>query len=151
MLERFRAFFTAILSPIANLLLKLGVSPDAVTLVGTIGVCAGALVFFPQGELLIGVLVITVVASLTSKKGRAKTAVGNAKRHARDYMDLGYTQDEAERERIYGLLVKEIEQIRAQGEKGKALARDDDKLMELFEAAKKRHTETVGEESASRL
>jgi phosphatidylglycerophosphate synthase len=59
MLERFRAFFTKVVSPIANLLIRLGVSPDAVTLVGTIGVCAGALVFFPRGELLIGVLVIT--------------------------------------------------------------------------------------------
>lgn len=102
-------------------------------------------------SVIIGILVVTVVASLLSKKGRAKTAAGNAKRHARDYMDLGYTQDEAERERIYGLLVKEVEQIRAQGEKGKALAREDDKLMELFEAARKRHAETVGEESASRL
>lgn len=59
MLERFRAFWTKILSPIARLLLRLGVSPDAVTLVGTLGVCAGALVFFPQGMLLTGVLVIT--------------------------------------------------------------------------------------------
>jgi CDP-diacylglycerol--glycerol-3-phosphate 3-phosphatidyltransferase/CDP-diacylglycerol--inositol 3-phosphatidyltransferase len=59
MLERFRAFWTKVLSPIANLLIRLGVSPDAVTLVGTVGVCAGALVFFPRGDLLVGVLVIT--------------------------------------------------------------------------------------------
>ena len=59
MLERFRAFWTKVFAPIAHLLLRLGVSPDAVTLVGTAGVSAGALVFFPQGELLIGVLVIT--------------------------------------------------------------------------------------------
>src|SRR6478752_2299673 len=59
MMERFRAFFTKVISPIAHLLLKLGVSPDAVTFVGTLGVAAGALVFFPQGELWIGVLVIT--------------------------------------------------------------------------------------------
>lgn len=59
MLERFRGFWTRLLSPIARLLIRLGVSPDAVTLVGTIGVCAGALIFFPQGELLIGVLFIT--------------------------------------------------------------------------------------------
>ena len=59
MLERFRAFWTKVVSPIANLLIKLGVSPDAVTLVGTLGVCAGARVFFPQGMLLTGVLVIT--------------------------------------------------------------------------------------------
>lgn len=59
MLERFRAFWTKVISPIAHLLIRLGVSPDAVTLVGTLGVCAGALVFFPQGKLLTGVLVIT--------------------------------------------------------------------------------------------
>jgi CDP-diacylglycerol---glycerol-3-phosphate 3-phosphatidyltransferase len=60
MLERFRQFWTWLLSPIAHGLLRLKVSPDAVTLVGTLGVCAGALIFFPQGKLLIGVLVITV-------------------------------------------------------------------------------------------
>src|SRR3712207_6770795 len=59
MLERFRGFWTSIVSPIAHLLIRLHVSPDAVTLVGTLGVCAGALVFFPQGMLLTGVLVIT--------------------------------------------------------------------------------------------
>lgn len=59
MMERFRAFWTKVISPIAHLLIKMGVSADAVTLVGTIGVCAGALVFFPIGRLLTGVLVIT--------------------------------------------------------------------------------------------
>lgn len=59
MMERFRAFFTKVISPVAHLLIRMGVSPDAVTLVGTLGVCAGALVFFPQGRLLTGVLVIT--------------------------------------------------------------------------------------------
>ena len=46
-------------APLGNLLLRLGVSPNAVTLVGTLGVCAGALVCFPQGWLLAGVIVIT--------------------------------------------------------------------------------------------
>jgi len=59
MMERFRAFWTKVISPVAHLLIKMGVSADAVTLVGTIGVCAGALVFFPMGKLLTGVLVIT--------------------------------------------------------------------------------------------
>jgi CDP-diacylglycerol--glycerol-3-phosphate 3-phosphatidyltransferase/CDP-diacylglycerol--inositol 3-phosphatidyltransferase len=58
-MERFRAFWTKVISPVARLLIRLGVSPDAVTLVGTLGVCAGALIFFPQGKLLTGVLVIT--------------------------------------------------------------------------------------------
>jgi CDP-diacylglycerol--glycerol-3-phosphate 3-phosphatidyltransferase len=59
MLERFRAFWTKIFSPVARLFLRWGISPDAVTLVGTIGVCAGALVFFPGGHFLVGVLVVT--------------------------------------------------------------------------------------------
>jgi phosphatidylglycerophosphate synthase len=58
MMERFRAVFTKVITPVARLLIRLGVSPDAVTLVGTLGVCAGALVFFPQGKLLTGCLVI---------------------------------------------------------------------------------------------
>jgi CDP-diacylglycerol---glycerol-3-phosphate 3-phosphatidyltransferase len=59
MLERFRAFWTKAFSPVGNLLIRLGVSADAVTVVGTLGVSAGALVFFPQGKLVTGVLVIT--------------------------------------------------------------------------------------------
>src|SRR6478609_4663456 len=60
MLDRFKSFWQGVmLAPFVNLFIKLGVSPDAVTLVGTLGVSAGALIFFPQGELLIGVLVIS--------------------------------------------------------------------------------------------
>jgi CDP-diacylglycerol--glycerol-3-phosphate 3-phosphatidyltransferase/CDP-diacylglycerol--inositol 3-phosphatidyltransferase len=59
MLERFRGFWSALIAPLARLFLRLGISPDAVTIVGTLGVCAGALIFFPQGKLLTGVLFIT--------------------------------------------------------------------------------------------
>ena len=59
MLDRFRAFWTKVFTPVIDLLLRWGVSPDAVTLVGTLGVVAGALIFFPRGDLFVGVLVIT--------------------------------------------------------------------------------------------
>lgn len=60
MLNRYaRALFTRILTPIAALLIRLGISPDVVTVIGTIGVAAGALVFYPRGEFLVGTLVIT--------------------------------------------------------------------------------------------
>lgn len=59
MLERFRAFWTKVFAPIAHLLIRLGVSADAVTLVGTIGVVVGALAFFPTGHLFGGVVFIT--------------------------------------------------------------------------------------------
>ena len=61
MLDRFKAFWQGkALAPFINLFVKLGISPDVVTWVGTLGVSAGALVFFPQGWLWQGVLVITV-------------------------------------------------------------------------------------------
>ena len=59
MLNRFRAVFAKVFAPVARFFLRLGISPDAVTIVGTIGVCAGALIFFPRGQLLVGVLVVT--------------------------------------------------------------------------------------------
>ncbi|MGW5237926.1 phosphatidylinositol phosphate synthase [Monashia sp. NPDC004114] len=54
-----RASIEKIFGPVANLFLKLGISPDIVTIVGTLGVCVGALAFFPRGEIWVGVLVIT--------------------------------------------------------------------------------------------
>ena len=59
MLSRFRDFWTRVISPVARLFLRLGISPDAVTVAGTAGVAFGALFFFPRGQLLTGVLVIT--------------------------------------------------------------------------------------------
>jgi len=59
MLERFRQFWTNVWAPLGNLFLRMGISPNTVTFVGTLGVVAGALIFFPRGDLLVGVLVIT--------------------------------------------------------------------------------------------
>ena len=81
MLDRFKNFWQGVvLAPIVNLLLRLGVSPDTVTLVGTLGVAAGALAFFPRGELLVGVLVVTafvfsdlVDGAMARKSGRSST------------------------------------------------------------------------------
>ena len=54
-----RALFSAIFRPIAAFLLKLGISPDVITIVGTVGVAAAALWFYPRGQFLAGTLVIT--------------------------------------------------------------------------------------------
>jgi CDP-diacylglycerol---glycerol-3-phosphate 3-phosphatidyltransferase len=60
MLNRFaRALITRLLTPMARALLALGVSPDAVTLVGTLGVAFGALAFYPRGSFFWGTVVIT--------------------------------------------------------------------------------------------
>ncbi|MCA0437253.1 MAG: CDP-alcohol phosphatidyltransferase family protein [Austwickia sp.] len=61
MLNKFaRAFVTRLLTPVARLALRVGLTPDMVTIIGTIGVCLGALIFYPRHEFLIGTLVIAV-------------------------------------------------------------------------------------------
>ncbi|KNX37170.1 phosphatidylinositol phosphate synthase [Luteipulveratus halotolerans] len=60
MLNRFaRALFTRLFTPIARFFVGLGISPDVITLVGTLGVSVGALAFYPRGEFFIGTVVIT--------------------------------------------------------------------------------------------
>ena len=60
MLNRYaRAFFTKVFTPVARLFLALGISPDIVTITGTIGVCVGALAFYPRHEFFWGTIVIT--------------------------------------------------------------------------------------------
>jgi len=55
-----RALFAAIFTPVAALLVRLKVSPDAVTIIGTLGVAGGALVGYPLGQLFWGTVVITI-------------------------------------------------------------------------------------------
>ncbi len=63
MLNRFaRAFFTKLLTPLATLFLRLGIRPDVVTVVGTLGVCVGALGFYPRHEFFWGTIIISVFA-----------------------------------------------------------------------------------------
>ncbi|MCD9153091.1 phosphatidylinositol phosphate synthase [Aeromicrobium duanguangcaii] len=59
MLERFRAFWNKVFSPVADGLITIGVTPNMVTWVGTIGVCVGALWLFPQGEFFWGTMFVT--------------------------------------------------------------------------------------------
>lgn len=64
MLEHLRAHWTKVMSPPAKLLLRLHVTPDMVTWTGTIGVVIVSVLFFPQGWLwqgaiLLGFLVVS--------------------------------------------------------------------------------------------
>jgi CDP-diacylglycerol--glycerol-3-phosphate 3-phosphatidyltransferase len=55
-----KAAANRILTPPARLLLRAGVSPDAITLVGTVGLSASALWFIPRGQFVAGVLVMVL-------------------------------------------------------------------------------------------
>lgn len=78
MLERFRQFWTNVWAPLANLLLRLGVKPDHVTIVGTVGVSAGALWFFPRGQFFVGVLVVTAFVFSDLMDGYMARASGSS-------------------------------------------------------------------------
>ncbi|WP_197375429.1 TerC family protein [Mycolicibacterium baixiangningiae] len=94
-------------------------------------------------SVIVGVLVFTVAASLFSRKGRAQTAINNARRHATAYLDSEYTRDAAERERIFGKLLQERDQILALGPKYRQMVRDEPALMKLLDRAADKHDEAV--------
>lgn len=62
MLSRLRGAAGRVLGPLADALLRMGVSADAVTVVGTLGVVVAALWLFPLGHLFAGTMVIAFFA-----------------------------------------------------------------------------------------
>ncbi|MDO9486052.1 MAG: CDP-alcohol phosphatidyltransferase family protein [Actinomycetota bacterium] len=54
-----RQVITAVLLPPAKFLLRIKVSPDAITVLGTVGVVLSALICFPHGHFILGSLLIT--------------------------------------------------------------------------------------------
>jgi tellurite resistance protein TerC len=88
---------------------------------------------------IIGTLIVTVVASLLSKAGKAQTAVNNARRHAVSYLDLDYTANAAERERIYRMLLEEEAQVMTMDLKYRNKAKDVNKIREQVAEAHRQH------------
>jgi CDP-diacylglycerol---glycerol-3-phosphate 3-phosphatidyltransferase len=68
-LNRLRGGMTRVMTPLADLLLRRGVTPDAVTIVGTLAVVVTALWAYPTGNLLLGSLVIGVCVLTDSLDG----------------------------------------------------------------------------------
>ncbi|WP_160667425.1 TerC family protein [Pseudarthrobacter sp. ATCC 49987] len=95
---------------------------------------------------ILGVLTVTVLASIFSPKGKAKNAVSGAKRHAVDYLDLNYETDIVERERIFAKMVSEEEQLRALPEKYKRLIRHETEVRDLLHRAHAEHDKALQRE-----
>lgn len=68
-MDRLRGFATRIFTPVADRLLRWGVSPDAVTITGTVIVVLAALILLPTGHLLAGGLVIAAFVLTDSLDG----------------------------------------------------------------------------------
>ena len=80
MLERTRAIWASFVSPLARFLVRRGVSPDVVTLIGTAGVCLAALICFPQGWLWQGAVIITFFVFADLVDGQMAKIGGTASR-----------------------------------------------------------------------
>ena len=59
---RLKPTVTRLITPVASMALRLGITPNAVTWIGAVGVVAAALYFYPKGEFFIGTLIICVMA-----------------------------------------------------------------------------------------
>ncbi|MDQ0802302.1 TerC family protein [Arthrobacter sp. SLBN-112] len=88
---------------------------------------------------ILGVLVVTILASIFSPKGNAKNAVSGARRHAVEYLDLNYETDMAERDKIFAKMCREEDQIRKLPEKYKRLIRNETEFLELLRHAHAEH------------
>jgi CDP-diacylglycerol--glycerol-3-phosphate 3-phosphatidyltransferase len=64
--------------PVARRLVAIGVTPDALTIVGTIGVSGGALGFYPRGKFFVGTLVITAFVFSDLLDGAVARARGSS-------------------------------------------------------------------------
>ncbi len=103
MLNRFaRAFATRLLTPLARLLLKIGISPDIVTSVGTFGVCFGALAFYPRHEFFWGTVIVALFALFDTLDGTMARLSGNPSKWGA-YLDS--TLDRVADSAIFGGLV----------------------------------------------
>ena len=97
---------------------------------------------------IIGVLAVTVIASLASDKGKAQNAVTAARHHAMEYLDV--ETDPARREEIFAKLATEIEVIKSLPEKYRARIRQEEKLMALFTAAGEEHERVTADAGGGR-
>jgi CDP-diacylglycerol---glycerol-3-phosphate 3-phosphatidyltransferase len=59
---RLKPAVTRVITPVASVALRLGISPNAVTWAGAIGVVVSAMYFYPRGNFFMGTLIICLFA-----------------------------------------------------------------------------------------
>jgi tellurite resistance protein TerC len=79
---------------------------------------------------ILGVLVVTVVASLLSPRGRAQNEAATLRRHATAYLEV--EDDPAYRERLYGQIVEEQARLKALPDELRRHLRADHELVRLL-------------------
>jgi CDP-diacylglycerol--glycerol-3-phosphate 3-phosphatidyltransferase len=75
-----RASVSRVTDPIGAWLVRIGLTPNAMTVIGTLGAVGGSLWFFPRGELLAGTFVVWGFAMLDLLDGAMARAKGHGTR-----------------------------------------------------------------------
>ena len=71
-----RSFFSRGIAPLGERLARAGVSPDVITVIGTLGTVASALIFFPQGHWFTGAALCWAFVMLDMLDGAVARASG---------------------------------------------------------------------------
>ncbi len=88
---------------------------------------------------IFAVLAVTIVASLTSRWGRAQNVIASARRHAVEYLEIEEA-DPARRAEVFAMLCTEEMTLKRLPEKYRARIREEEKLMALMEKAHAEHS-----------
>ena len=78
MLNLFRVQVSRVTDPVGRWLIARGVSPDVVTVLGTVGTAAAAVWFVPRGQLFLGALLATVFVLFDMVDGAMARARGHS-------------------------------------------------------------------------
>lgn len=93
---------------------------------------------------IIGVLIITTVASLVSPKGKAQNTLASVRRYASEYLDEGYEIDPVIRRQTYGKLLVAAGKMREIPEKYQATEQEERELTTLLQRAHDKYEESTG-------
>ncbi|GAA3856751.1 phosphatidylinositol phosphate synthase [Amycolatopsis tucumanensis] len=74
-----RAFVARLIDPLGVALVKVGLTPNAVTLLGTVGAVSSALLFLPRGMLLAGTFTVWAFVMLDLVDGAMARAAGTTR------------------------------------------------------------------------
>lgn len=80
MLNQLRSRLDRVVTPVARGLARAGITPNVITVVGSVGVSAGALSLYPTGHLFIGTLVCTAFVFSDLVDGTLARITGSAGR-----------------------------------------------------------------------
>ena len=93
---------------------------------------------------IVGVLIVTVLASLMSPKGRAQAAVNNAHREALAYIEMSYASFEAKRDQMYDRMIAHEKMIDSLPAKYEDMVVAEKNVREILADAHTLHDRRIG-------